>query len=184
MDKELPKEIIDEIISAGRYAPSAENRQPWKFIVVTNRKFIGHLSEEIKKQIEKILKQKWKWKRKFRELNDRQTLLFLNAVASSKNDLICYNAPAVIFIITEDKLFNDESCSCAAQNMMLAARSLGIGSCWIGFAKFLEANKEIMDEIGIPDDYHITSFLIFGYTENVPRPSLRKPTAGVIKWIE
>ncbi len=183
MDKELPKEIIDEIILAGRYAPSAENRQPWKFIVITNRETIGRLSDGTKKQVGKILKQRRKWKKKFKELNEQQTLLFLQAVASSKKDMIFHDAPLIVFIVTDDKLFNDESCSCAAENMMLAAWSLGIGSCWIGFAKFLE-NEEIMREMGMPEGCHIVACIAFGYAENISKSTPRKPTADIIKRIE
>ena len=60
--------IIEEIIEAARYAPSPENRQPWRFIVVTNKHRIKELSNEVKKQIKKILKNKWRWKRKYPEL--------------------------------------------------------------------------------------------------------------------
>ncbi len=183
LDKEVPKEIIEEIIEAGKYAPSAENRQPWKFIVITDKVLIKELSEEIKKQIGTMLKQRRKWKRKFKELEDKEVLTFLQAVAMAKKDIIFYEAPVVIFIVTEDEMFNDESCACCAQNMMLAAWSMGIGSCWIGFAKFLEGNKKMMEKIGVPEGHHISACLIFGYPASVPKPQLRNPMADVIKWI-
>ncbi|HEC76515.1 MAG TPA: nitroreductase family protein [Thermoplasmatales archaeon] len=183
-EKSLSKEIIEAIINAGRYAPSAEDRQPWRFIVITDRDFIKKLSEEVKKQIANILKNKRKWRKKFKELNDNRAILFLSAVAKSKRDSIFFDAPVVIFIVTDKVMFNDESCACCAQNMMLSAWSMGVGSCWIGFAKFLEMSKEIIEEIGIPDGYHISACLTFGYPEKIPKPSLRKPTADVIKWIE
>ncbi len=184
LDKEIPKEIIEEIISAGKYAPSAEDRQPWKFIVITNRDLINELSNEVKKQISEILKKKKKWKKKYRELEDERAVLFLKAVSSSKQDVIFYNAPVIIFILTEEGAFNDESCACCAENMMLSAWSTGIGSCWIGFAKFLEMNEEAMKKIGVPEGYHISACLIFGYPEKVPKATIRKPTADIIKWIE
>ena len=183
LDKEVSKEIIEEIIEAGRYAPSAENRQPWKFIVITDKALINEMSREVKRQIKRILKQRWKWKRKFKDLKERETVIFLNAIANSSKDIIFYNAPVVIFIVTDDRAFNDESCACAAQNMMLAAWSMGIGSCWIGFAKFLEANKNIMQKIGIPPECHIAACLIFGYPAKVPKAALRNPMASIIKWI-
>ena len=98
-DDDIPEEIIEEIIEAARYAPSPENRQPWRFIVVTNRHRIKELSNEVKKQIKRILKNKWRWKRKYPELRENDLLLFLRAVASSSKDIIFYNAPAVIFIL-------------------------------------------------------------------------------------
>ena len=180
LDKKIPKEIIEEIIEAGKYAPSAEDRQPWKFIVVTKKELIQELSNEIKKQIKRILDKKRKWKKKFKELEDERLVLFLKAIANSKEDVIFYNAPLVIFIICEDEIFNDESCVCCAQNMMLSAWSMGIGSCWIGFAKFLEANEEVMERLEIPEGHHISACIVFGYPAKVPKATIRKPT--FIKW--
>ena len=184
LDKDIPKELIEKIIEAGRYAPSAEDRQPWRFIVITNKEKIRELSNEVKNQIRNVLKNKWKWKRKYKELKDERLLLFLNAIVHSRKDIVFYDAPVVIFILTDDKVFNDESCACSAQNMMLAAWSMGIGSCWVGFAKFLELSKDAMQNIGIPDGYHIASCLIFGYPAKVPRATIRKPIADIIKWID
>ncbi len=183
LDKELSKELIEKIIEAGRYAPSAENRQPWRFIVITDRAFINDLSMRVKEQIRKMLKRKWKWRKKFPELNERQTLLFLNAVANSSKDVVFHNAPCVVFIITENRAFYDESCACAAQNMMLAAWSFGVGSCWIGFAKFLEMDEEAKEMLGISPGYHIAACLTFGYPEKVPKPPMRNPMAGIMRWI-
>ena len=184
-DEALPKEIIEKIIEAGRYAPSAENRQPWRFVVITNKALIKELSEKTKKEIAGMLRRKRKFRKKYPGLDDRQTLLFFQAVANSSRDVIFHDAPAVVFIITENKAFYDESCACAAENMMLAAWSMGIGSCWIGFAKFLEMNREAREKIGLPADHHIAACLVFGYPEKVPKKALpRNPMAGIIKWID
>ena len=179
----VPGDIMEKIIMAGKYAPSAENRQPWKFVVVTNRDVISRLSERAKEQISMMLKQVRKWKKRYKELEDRQTLMFLHAVASSERDVIFHDAPAVVFVLTRDGAFNDESCACAAQNMMLAAHSFGIGSCWIGFAKFLEWNPETIREIGLPDGHHIAACIVFGYPKSAPKAAPRKPASDVIKWI-
>ena len=130
------------------------------------------------------MRKKRKFRKKYRELDEEDTILFLNAVRNANKDLIFYNAPAVIFIITEPKTFNLESCAAAAENMMLAAWSMGIGSCWIGFGKFLELDKEYMAKVGIGEGYEIAACLAFGYPQKVPKHALpRKPNAGIIKWI-
>ena len=184
LDKPLPKEIIEEIILAGRYAPSAENRQPWRFIVITNKQLINELSLRVKKQIAKILEKRGKWKKKFKELEDERLVLFLKAISNSKEDVVFYDAPALIFIIAKDEIFNLESCACCAENMMLAAWSLGIGSCWIGLANFLELDEEAMEKIGMPTGYKIMACIIFGYPMKIPKATIRNPSSDVIKWIE
>ena len=182
-EEPLPRDIIEKIIEAGKYAPSAENRQPWRFVVVTDRKVIEELSEETRRMIADILKRR-RLRKKYRELDERETILFLQAVARADRDVIFHNAPAVIFIFTENRAFYDESCACAAENMMLAAWSMGVGSCWIGFAKFLEMSKRAMEMLDAPPAHHIAACLVFGYPEKVPkRAPPRNPMAGIRKWI-
>ena len=130
------------------------------------------------------LKHKWKWKHLFPELNDKKTAFFLMSVSQSEDDNIFHNAPVLIFIVTTDQTFNDESCACAAQNMMLAAWSLGIGSCWIGFAKFLEVDAAILTDLRVPEGHHIAAALTFGYPHKIPKTTFRKPLSTIIHRID
>lgn len=184
-DEKVDKELISEIIQAGRYAPSADNDQPWKFIVITKKEFIKYIASEIKSQLLSILKKKSILKYKFKELKDEKVVQLLGGAALAKIDIIFFNAPVLVFIITKDHLFYNESCSCCAQNMMLAAHSLDLGSCWIGFASVLGMRKEILKKIGVPDNYHIAAALIFGHPkEKSKKPSIRKVESDIINWIE
>ena len=170
-EKKIDKEELKEIIQAGKYAPSATNDQPWKFIVITKKEMIQDLSNQIREELKKLLKWRFIKKIKIKQLRNI--------------DMIFFNAPALVLILTQDKLFYDESCACCAQDMMLAANSIGIGSCWIGFASVLGLNKKILENIGIPDNYHISAAIIFGYPrEKKIRASIRKIGSDIIKWIE
>ena len=184
-DKEIPKETLKKIIQAGRYAPSAENHQPWKFIVITNKSTIQNLSQDIKTQLKSILKKRSVLKLKYKELKNEQTLRMLAGAALAPSDVIFFDAPALVFIVTKKHRYYDESCACCAQNMMLAAHSLGVGSCWIGLANFLELDKNAIETLEIPEDHHISAALIFGYPEKKnAKPAIRKVTSDIIKWIE
>lgn len=184
-EKKIDKEELKEIIQAGKYAPSATNDQPWKFIVITKKEMIQELSNQIREELKKLLKWRFIKKFKIKQLRNIDILKFIFVVAFSKTDMIFFNAPALVLILTQDKLFYDESCACCAQNMMLAANSIGIGSCWIGFASVLGLNKKILENIGIPDNHHISAAIIFGYPrEKKIRASIRKIGSDIIKWIE
>ena len=184
-EKKIDKEELKEIIQAGKYAPSPTNDQPWKFIVITKKEMIQELSNQIRKELKKLLKWSFIKKFKIKQLRNIDILKFIFVVAFSKTDMIFFNAPALVLILTQDKLFYDESCACCAQNMMLAANSIGIGSCWIGFASVLGLNKKILENIGIPDNQHISAAIIFGYPrEKKIRASIRKIGSDIIKWIE
>ena len=181
----LKKDEIDAIIQAGKYAPSAKDAQPWRFIVITNASKIKKLSELAKSEIKTILKRRWIYQLFAKDLRNKKVLQSLYVLSMAEKDAIFYNAPVLIFIVTKKGLFNNESCACCAQNMMLAAHSLGIGSCWIGYANFLERNNQIASEIGIPSDMHIVAALIFGYPKKEKKQiPIRKPMADVINWIE
>ncbi len=184
-EKPVEKELIEEIIQAGRFAPSAKNRQPWKFIVITNRDFIDHLSTEVKNQMKRMLKYRFFYQFFLKSLRKKKTLQFLTAVAYSKNDSIFYNAPVLVFVVSKRGVFNDESCACCAQNMMLAAHSKGLGSCWIGFANVLGLKRKTLRELKIPEEYHIAAPLIFGYpSKKEERASIRRVDADVIEWFD
>jgi nitroreductase len=68
--------------------------------------------------------------------------------------------------------------------MMLAARSIDIGSCWIGLSALLGSDKEFLKEIGVPEDYRLMSQLIFGYPakKNLQAPERNKGV--ILKWIK
>ncbi len=184
-EKEVDKELIREIIQAGKFAPSAEDRQPWRFIVITNRDHIQELSLMVKEELKKLLKRRFIKQFSIKELKEKSVLKLLYGVSFSEMDLIFFDAPVVIFILTKNELFNNESCACCAQNMMLAAHSLGLGSCWIGFASVLGVKKKAMQKIGAPDDHHIAATLALGYPkEKMKKSPLRKIEADIIKWIE
>ncbi len=183
-DTPVNKELIEEIIQAGKYAPSATNQQPWRFIVISNKQMIREIADVVKQEIKAILKRRFILKYRFPALKNNRAVTLLAATALSKEDILFFDAPVLLFIVTEKKRFFDESCACCAENMMLAAHSLGLGSCWIGFAHFLELNKEWMKKIGVPEGYHISASLVFGHPEGrAPKAPLRKPLADVINWI-
>ncbi len=179
--KKIPRKVIKEIVEAGRYAPSSHNSQPWRFVVIENREKIRMLSDYIKS-----------WFRK--RIGIGRIFGIFNSgirkeVESGKKrlveaDLFFYDAPALIAVCSEDGKFADKDCACAAQNMMLAARSMGIGSCWIGFADVvINTDKKLMRSLGVPDGYKIRAHLVFGYPVRFPdKPYPRKDEAHIIDW--
>ncbi|MBU0535358.1 MAG: nitroreductase family protein [Nanoarchaeota archaeon] len=162
-DKKISKEIIEQLLDCARLAPSAMNKQPWKFIVINNIELIKEMSDIIKTRVIDM----------FPKMQER---------AKTMKDPIFYGASLLVMILRpkadEWALFD---CSAAAENMMLAARSLDIGSVPVGFARFLNEDKGIMAKLEIPEGYeqHIT--LALGYTEKWPEtPDRNKDN---VKWI-
>jgi len=76
-----------------------------------------------------------------------------------------------------------DGCAAAAENMMLAARSLGIGSCWIGFGMPLDSDQEIRHELNVPDGYRLMAPLIFGYPVKDIQTAPPREEDVILNWI-
>ena len=143
-DKPVPREDIEKIIKAGLYAPTGRNTRDTLFLVVTNK-----------------------------ELRDR--LSKMNAsVMGSDNDPF-YGAGTVIVVFADrNRTTTVEDGSCAMANLMNAAFSLGIDSCWIHRAREVFESKEgreIARSFGIPDEYIGIGNCILGYRDcALPEP--------------
>jgi nitroreductase len=171
LDMPLSEETIKKIIDAGRYAPTGLNLQPWRFMVVQNKEMLNKLSDYSKPILVKNLEGR----------KDAGAVNFLKRL-QDKNFNLFYNAPVLIFVIgSKNNALTDYDCSMCAENMMLAAQSLGIGSCWIGGAAVIQQSEELMAELKIPQNYKIIAPLIFGYPGTTPPPPEKRDP--VIFWI-
>jgi nitroreductase len=179
-DKKIDKSIVDELIDSALYAPSSHNRQPWNFTVINKKKVIDGLSDDINSWYKTFIKIGTPLSF-IREI--RKSVKEMRKRVDSEKDLFFYHAPLVIVIHAPKRQFFVNDCSCAAQNMMLAARSLGIGSCWIGFADivFNRSNK-MKKKLKIPVSHQIIGTIAFGYPSKFPSKALprRKPEITLI----
>jgi nitroreductase len=167
-DMQVPKKTVEAIIEAGAWAPSGMNSQPWRFIVIEDRDTIDRLSRKTK---EILLRQEWSESFKHLLLTDADTIF--------------YGAPLLILVCVkkseEWKSVNLLDCGLAAQNMFLKAYDMGLGSCFIGFGNFLNAEPGFLAEAGVPEDHELIAPLIFGCASEKPKPKPRNPE--VIGWI-
>ena len=141
---------IEQLLAAGRMAPSAMNMQPWKFYVLTNKEKIKFYSSEISKVVKNVLH------------------LTLKNFIDIDSDPIFHGAPVVIFITApKDNEWASLDIGMCSQNIMLAAKSLGYDSCPIGLVKALEKTK-VYNELNIPISEEIKLALVIGYADEKP----------------
>lgn len=172
-DKEIPDEIIKELIRAGTYAPTAANMQPWRFVVVKNKRLIAEYDERAKKDFIAMHKDT-----KIPELSG-----YLRNMSKPEMHLF-YGAPVLILVFRASAyVVSEHDCALAAENMMLAARSLGIGSCWIGLAEGLGNDVEFLHEIGVPEGHKLIAPLIFGYPAKDDLKAPARNADVILKWI-
>ena len=147
--KNIPVEenLIDEIVMVGTYAPSGMNRQSPIILAITN--------QEVRNKIASI-----------------------NAKIMGTNIDPFYGAPVVLVVLADkNSPTHVYDGSLVMENMMLAAHSLGLGSCWIHRAKETfetEEGKEILKNLGIEGEYEGIANCILGYPDEVKEASPRK----------
>jgi nitroreductase len=137
---------LEAILAAGLQAPTGHNDQSCFFAVVQNRDLIGEMSLGSKLEMQKIPVD---W--------------IVNAGKNEKYD-VYYGAPTVLIVAARRNAVSPAADVCAAiQNVLIAAESLNIGSCWIGFAKFYFTNPERYQKLEIPDGYEVHYGVALGY---------------------
>ena len=174
--------IIEKSIDAGRVAPSAKNRQPWKYLVYSGEAKVRLLSI-MKKGIE------------MEEINPRLPLS-VNGIPDAKNTLqIMENAPVVIVVLNTngkspfvqldvDGRFSEMndllSIGASIENMLLKAEELNIGTLWIGNTCF--AYQELMEYIGSTAE--LVGAIALGYKAETPAMRPRKKIEDIIVYFD
>ncbi|HVM86971.1 MAG TPA: nitroreductase [Puia sp.] len=165
-DKDVDRDIIEQVIKTGMMAPSAMNKQPWKFYVLTNKEMIRSFSREIAKL---AFKEFSKSGLKGIIQTTGHLLHFAhNFSFHSITEPVFYGAPVVIFITAPvDNEWAPLDVGMCAQNMMLAAKSLGLDTCPVGFAKFV-MHTGLYPSLKIPASEKVLLAVILGYGDEKP----------------
>ena len=95
-----------------------------------------------------------------------------------------HNAPLLFSYQALKVQFAINDCSMAAQNMMLAAYTLGIGSCWIGTATLYANSPKGKANLGIPEDHQVYAAVIFGYPKGGFPKASEKRLPQILKRID
>lgn len=164
LEKPVSREILEEIIECARFSPTALNRQPWHFTLVTDRCLIKEIVEEIKKKIRLMLKLKFVLRFSYPDLTDKKFLSIARERAYSKEDRIFYDAPVLIIVSTpKNSTHGLKDSFLAAQNIMLSAHTLGLGTCVIGFADAINKSNKILKKLKLPASHKVQATLTLGY---------------------
>jgi nitroreductase len=181
--RQIDKTDILHIIESGTKAPSAKNRQPWKFIVVQ-----GNAKEKMLQAFCNGVQ---------REEKGAACLPgSVQCIQGARHTIeIMKQAPVIIFVLNtmgknmfssmtdEDRVFevcNIQSVSAAVQNMLLASTERGIGSLWICDIYF--AYQELCE--WLDRDGELLAAIALGYSEEQPEPRPRKKIEEVVEWME
>lgn len=171
-DDPVPREIIEKVLSAAVLAPSAKNRQPWRFVVLqgAGRTKLARMMEEGADVLEKRGESGASCRGTARVVAQAPvTILVFNAEHRHPGlifDHFVYNAPDV------------QSIGGMVQTMLLAAVDHGLGSLWI--CDILYAYPAIRDWLG--RDEELVTVVSLGFAADTPAPRPRTPWHAVTEW--
>ena len=178
---EISKEIIEDIIYSATLAPSAKNRQPWKFIVYQGEeksKLVDVMHQGIKSE----------------KITHKLMLEWAFAIPDAENTVrVMEEAPCLIAVLNtnqktpfdsiEDEKRIVEICDslsigAAIENMILTATSYGLGTLWIANTCF--AYNQLIDFI--ETDSQLTGIVAIGFANEAPAKRPRKPVADIVEY--
>lgn len=148
LDQPVEHDKLVAVVRAGINAPSGMNRQPWIVRVVEDQQLIADVNEIFVQENPEQEKRDPHFKNMFR------------------------NAPNLICVCTPAKGGGELDAGLLGENMMLAAQSLGLGTCCLGGpVRFLLANEKckfFLDRLDIPEDYKLNYIIAIGYPAEKP----------------
>lgn len=164
-NQDVPNELIENLIECARLAPSAKNRQPWKFVIIKNN---------LKNQIADIMIKNEETPERKEDTNS--SVKFTAGIMKE--------APVLILVLKEydDNWKTGDALSIggAIEHICLRATDLGLGSLWIRDTAYTQ--KEIAKLIGY-EKMEVISAISIGYPNQSPKQRPRKELNEILEWL-
>lgn len=150
-DQPVPRSLLQVLLKAGRSAPSGHNLQTWRFTVLTTQ-------------------------------SEMQALKSVIQTVSTRCQTTCHglNNPQALILISNDRRNADgiQDASCAAENILLAATSFGLGATWINALMTLCDEPEIrakLDQYQVPKTHNVWAMITLGWPAAPSKALARNP---------
>jgi nitroreductase len=164
-EREVPLDVVREIINDSVKAPSGGHAQPWSFIVVQNRKMIKRISDDSTRSMLATMEQ-----------DSASQMLNMEDIN------VFFNAPCLVIIAGPiDWPTIVEDCALAAAYFMFAATARGLGTCWVAMGAYV-SDPNLLDELGLTKGQKIYAPIILGYPMEIP-PMPERKAPEIIKVI-
>jgi len=174
-DDKVPKEALNRILEAGRWAPSGANLQPSRFIVVTDPKVKAKIAEVCTEYSKKV----------WRDFTS-ETAKFLGSRGGTWNKSYMKTLPvliAVCYCVTKEPLSEYALAStwAAIQNILLAITNEDLAACIYTHA-YTEEEKALKQILAIPDAYRLAAIIQLGYPKTSPSTPPRKKLEEIVSY--
>lgn len=167
--RKVDAKAVEELIGAAIQAPSAMNIQPWAFAVIQDREILNRISVKAME----FLARSFHWQKNSEHAKE---------LPFGPGFDIFYGGSTLIVVCSEKMGFEPVGdCYLAAENLMLAATAMGLGTCPIGFARDVLKSDEFRKELAIPESHDPVLPIIVGYPSAVTQSPPRNPP-NIFKW--
>jgi nitroreductase len=177
--KEIGQDVLDQVLEAGRHAPSGGNNQTTHLIVIRSRKVLEDLAALVKQEFSKM------------EVTPGMYKSMAAAIRRSRETVYVFHYDAPVLILTANRIDygnNIADCACVLENMMVAANALDLGSCWINQLKWLNENPvitEYLRGIGLAEEECVYGALALGYAkEGLPNRKALPRTGNPVTYVD
>ena len=176
----VPAAVLERLLTAAVWAPSAHNRQPWRWVTVTAPEARQRLARAMDEQL------------RADRLADGDAPEAVEADAARSYARIS-GAPVVLVVclaLDDMDVYPDarrqnaeflmvvQSVAMSVQNLLLAAHSEGLGACWLCAPLFCAA--VVLGALDLPGDWQPQALVTLGYPASAGKPAVRRPLADVV----
>jgi len=174
-DEQIIPEQLDALLDAAIWAPSGGNNQSWLFTAILRKDILIHLNELVREGFQHWVPD-----------DDYPGKLAMKEQSRKEGFNFYHNAPVLIVASNRPNYENAMAdCALALENIFLAARSMGLGSCYINQLHWLRNDPDVrgyLSELGIPKEHTICSSAAIGFIGAEPAVPARKE--GIINIIK
>lgn len=178
-DRPVEQEKLEQVIEAGRYAPSGGNNQTTHLIVIRNQEVLAELAKLVKQEFSKMEETPGMYKS------------LAGAIRRSKGETYIFHYNAPVLILTANRIDygnNIADCACCLENMMIQANALDLGTCWINQLKWLNENAvitEYLRPLGLAEGERVYGALSVGYAKaGLPDRNALPRTGNPVTWVD
>ena len=189
-EKDVPDELLENIIEAGRWSPSGDNGQPWRFIIVRNpetKKALGKIAAEGSGRRFTAEYFTGRMQERFEGLKDpdKKDKAYEKLTSGEVSSFLA-NAPVIIIVCAKLDVWDvPYDSAMATQNMVLMAHALGLGSCVVvAPVSDMRDDIKVMKLLKIPHGYKVIAPLAVGYPDESPNPRPRLSLKEIIFYEE
>jgi coenzyme F420-0:L-glutamate ligase/coenzyme F420-1:gamma-L-glutamate ligase len=178
----VPDELIRRILEAAHAAPSAHNAQPWRFVVLRDAGQRRTLAERMAEAYARDAEADGQSPEAVRTRNERSINRISDAPVAvlALADEACLPSQAGRSLPGE-RLMLVQSAAAALQNLLLAAHSAGLGTCWVCAPLFCP--QTVRGTLRLPESWVAQAIILIGYPDEASRPAQRRPLDEVVQWL-